>query len=107
MRFRLSYFFNEFDVFNLTIVGSNLRCGTDDLYVFAQRKETGFTCSPNENSLYKECQLYNITTVDKREYCSYNCYCASISPCDVDVILWSNGDEKFCEFKKIWNLLGP
>ena len=69
------------------------------MYVFAQRKETGFTCSPNENSLYTNCHLYNTATVDSREYCSYNCYYENISPCDVDVILWLNGDEEFCEFK--------
>ena len=99
VRFRISYFFNELDVFNLTVIGSNLQCGTDNMYVLAQRKGNGFSCSPNENSLYTECQLYNTTTVDSREYCRYNCYCANIYLCDVDVIMWLNGDEEFCEFK--------
>ena len=100
VRLRLSYYTQQvFDVLNVTVIGSNLNCGTEDMYVGAQLKNTGFTCSPNTHSLYSECTLRSVGTVNGRRRCDYSCICDNNVPCDIDILLWLHGKEEFCEFK--------
>ena len=97
IRFLLTYSARELGNLDLTIIGSNLHCGSDNLYLFSRRKETGLKCESNSNALHAECNLRNVTTRETKEYCRYNCPCFNIVPCRIDIMFYVGKSAGLCE----------
>ena len=98
VRLRLTYSAEDLKLLNVTLVGSALHCGTDNLVVFSLRNETRFECGAGDEILRVECRFHGVTGQDERDQCVYQCPCFNRAPCEIDLIIFSySEDRKFCD----------
>ena len=82
---------------NVTLVGSDLHCGTDNLVVFSLHNETRLECGAGDEILRVECRFHGVTGQDERDHCNYQCPCFNRAPCEIDVVLRSYDQSQICE----------